>query len=223
MTVISKLAYRVREWKEHCIRPSSTDDQQGLKTWLTPSSGLCKLSMIHSSVTFRKWTLMQWPRPSQLSRKKNDIKEANFATGVCPIVKDAAQPLKEKHNTVKFTDTSEKACLYCEKVRTLSSCKKIEEQEHPERLQFLKSKGLCFGCLNKGHCTDWALKHPTILHKENGGSHGNTNTSSPTGLNTILIGSRNLWIYWGWRQKVHFVSSTCKSEIKKKLQDCRHL
>lgn len=140
------------------------------------------------------------PKPVAKSAKKNDIKGANFATGVTPIGKDGAQPLKEKEqqNADKSTDASEKACLYCEKAHTLSLCDKIKGQEHPERIQFLKSKGLCFGCLNKGHpskdckrrltCADYALKHPTILHKmkENSGSDGNTRGSGPTVSNALL-------------------------------------
>lgn len=140
------------------------------------------------------------PKPSARSTKKDDIKGANFATGVSPIVKVGVQLHKEKEqqNKVKSTTNSVKACLYYKKRHTLNLCDMIKEQEHPKRIPFLKSKGICFGCLNEGHlskkfkrrltCADCALKHPTILHKtkENSGSDGNTNSSSPTVSNALL-------------------------------------
>jgi len=61
-------------------------------------------------------------------------------------------------------------------------CNKIREQPLKERIQFLKTNGLCFGCLTAGHmskdcrkkasCSDCSLKHPAILHvvRENAAS-----------------------------------------------------
>ena len=61
---------------------------------------------------------------------------------------------------------------------TLASCNKIKDQPHEERVDFLKSNGLCFGCLTPGHLCklfckfckrriefkECALRHPDILH-----------------------------------------------------------
>ena len=62
----------------------------------------------------------------------------------------------------------EKPCLYCQESHTLASCNKIKDQPHKGRVEFLKSNGLCFGCLTPGHlskfckrrieCKDCALK-----------------------------------------------------------------
>lgn len=140
------------------------------------------------------------PKPAAKSAKKSDMKGANFATGVSPVVKESTQPVKKKEqqNTVQSTDAAEKTCLFCEKAHTLSSCDKFKEQEYTERIQFLKSKGLCYGCLNKGHlskdckrrltCAECAYKHPTVLHKtkEDSGSNGNATANSPTVSNALL-------------------------------------
>lgn len=64
--------------------------------------------------------------------------------------------------------------VFCQKEHKLESCKAIVQKPHKERLEFLRSKGLCFGCLSSGHlsksceqritCKKCSLKHTTILH-----------------------------------------------------------
>ncbi len=64
--------------------------------------------------------------------------------------------------------------MFCNKEHSLDSCIKLKNQEYKDRIQFLKSKGLCFGCLTQGHmskdckrrmsCPDCSLKHPGVLH-----------------------------------------------------------
>ncbi|XDV45657.1 hypothetical protein PO909_013717 [Leuciscus waleckii] len=83
-------------------------------------------------------------------------------------------------NSIKTVSAFEKPCLYYQQSHTLASCSKIKHQPHKERVDFLKLKGLCFGCLVPGNlskfckrrieCKECALKHPDILHiiKEEG-------------------------------------------------------
>ena len=67
-------------------------------------------------------------------------------------------------------------CLYCNRNHTLEDCQSLRWKPYPERIQFLTSKNLCFGCLSDQHvsrncpqrktckianCTG---KHPSILH-----------------------------------------------------------
>ena len=52
----------------------------------------------------------------------------------------------------------------------------MKAQPHESKVEFLRSKGLCFGCLMRGHlskeckrrmtCQSCQRKHPTILHIE---------------------------------------------------------
>ena len=57
----------------------------------------------------------------------------------------------------------------------LSICKELKKKPHEERIAFMKSKGLCYGCLKKAThlCKDCKSKltckvcnnkHPTVLH-----------------------------------------------------------
>ena len=62
----------------------------------------------------------------------------------------------------------------CSEPHTLHNRDEFIKKNRDERLEFIQSKGLCFGCLNKGHhskdcrkrlkCKTCGNKHPTILH-----------------------------------------------------------
>lgn len=67
-----------------------------------------------------------------------------------------------------------KTCPMCSKSHMLDNCDEFVKKNHDERLAFIQSKGLCFGCLNKGHiskdchkrltCKTCGKLHPTSLH-----------------------------------------------------------
>lgn len=113
--------------------------------------------------------------PEGKNSKKTAFKGSIFATNVSPAGKDKAEcSLQRKENTDKSDSAVQRACLFCSKEHKLDSCVKLKEQEYKDRIQFLKSKGLCFGCLTQGHmsknckkritCPDCSLKHPGVLH-----------------------------------------------------------
>ena len=70
----------------------------------------------------------------------------------------------------------EPLCLYCNAVHTLENCTSLRSHPYPDRIEFLKSKGLCFACLSNDHtarnypekktCTfpNCARRHPSALH-----------------------------------------------------------
>ncbi|KAK0142970.1 hypothetical protein N1851_018927 [Merluccius polli] len=106
---------------------------------------------------------------------KVDQKE-NFATNVSAENKSPQETYAKPATSNKAVSAFEKPCLYCQQSHTLASCSKIKAQPHKDRVDFLKSKGLCFGCLVPGHlskfckkrieCKECASKHPDILHIE---------------------------------------------------------
>ena len=67
-----------------------------------------------------------------------------------------------------------KACMLCDGTHGLESCKKYNEMDVKTRKEFAKTKGLCFGCLGRGHlsreckkrkkCDSCGKAHPTSLH-----------------------------------------------------------
>ncbi len=65
-------------------------------------------------------------------------------------------------------------CPFCSCKHTLELCKQFMETTHRNKLNFLKNKGVCFGCLSTGHlsrdckkrliCRVCNLSHPSVLH-----------------------------------------------------------
>lgn len=60
----------------------------------------------------------------------------------------------------------------------MDTCESFKQKSNKEKVEFIKNKGLCFGCLRKGHMSKNCLKHmacgickknhPTVLHIEPG-------------------------------------------------------
>lgn len=58
----------------------------------------------------------------------------------------------------------------------MEQCKLFEKKKHREKVEFIKGKGICFGCLHQGHiskycrkrltCTSCSKQHPSVLHIE---------------------------------------------------------
>lgn len=68
-------------------------------------------------------------------------------------------------------------CIFCGKRgHEVPICRKFMEMAIPERVKFVQTKGLCFGCLKPGHlskacenrsvCDTCKGKHPTSLHQD---------------------------------------------------------
>ena len=67
-----------------------------------------------------------------------------------------------------------RTCPMCSKPHALHNCDEFVKKNRDERLEFIQSKGLCFGCLNKGHyskdcrrrltCKTCGNTYPTVLH-----------------------------------------------------------
>ncbi|XP_063070196.1 uncharacterized protein LOC134461298 [Engraulis encrasicolus] len=76
---------------------------------------------------------------------------------------------------------SNTSCHFCSSKHALDQCKRFKEKAQRDKLNFLKAKGICFGCLTPGHiskdcsrrltCSMCKQSHPSILHiepKDNG-------------------------------------------------------
>lgn len=79
-----------------------------------------------------------------------------------------------ENNPVKYGVAFTKPCIYCAGQHSLDTCENVTKLTLTERYTFLKSKGLCFGCLKSGHykgdcrrkstCEQCKNYHPNILH-----------------------------------------------------------
>lgn len=83
----------------------------------------------------------------------------SFATGV------AIAPIDKQ---------PEPTCPFCGCKHTLELCKPFLEETHRNKLNFVKTKGICFGCLSMGHISRDCKRrltspvcrqvHPSVLH-----------------------------------------------------------
>ena len=66
--------------------------------------------------------------------------------------------------------------MFCNKNHPMEVCETFQNKQNNEKVEFLKSKGMCFGCLQYGHmskscqkrlsCKVCEQNHPTVLHMQ---------------------------------------------------------
>ena len=74
------------------------------------------------------------------------------------------------------SNSNSSSCIFCNEVHTLHKCEKFGNLAIVDRTEFVKKKGLCFGCLMKGHqskdckrratCGKCQKRHRTLLHSD---------------------------------------------------------
>lgn len=105
---------------------------------------------------------------SQLRQRR---KGSSYVTNVTPVREEAmARPAE--HST-----PSTHCCLFClQRNHTLGQCSQFKAKTHRDKINFIKDKGICFGCLKVGHtskdcrsrldCHVCHQPHPGVLHIE---------------------------------------------------------
>ncbi|XP_023815989.1 uncharacterized protein LOC111948234 [Oryzias latipes] len=113
------------------------------------------------------------PITSLQALKPSDIEQHHF-------LRDKPKRSHALNTKTLSTSTSEKpnkTCLFCKKPgHSLHKCRKLMENPVEERIKFVQSEKLCFGCLKSGHnskscysrsvCDKCQKPHPTCLHQE---------------------------------------------------------
>lgn len=106
--------------------------------------------------------------------KKGSEKEAHkYKNGSFATV---SQSLSQKSPPIK-DHASSFPCSYCQGKHAMTSCPALSKLPFSQKSDFIKGKGLCFGCLKPGHvkriCRNKALcghcggRHPTVMHTMN--------------------------------------------------------
>ena len=130
-----------------------------------------------------------------LIERRNNIRFEDFVEFVIaqarilnrPIfgdIKDPPSSVQSKQTTTKKTSaytihqaTSNAKCVFCKSEScSLRSCSTFANKPNSYKVDFIKGKGLCFGCLGHGHksrdclqrlkCSSCDLNHPTVLHRD---------------------------------------------------------
>ena len=131
--------------------------------------GLCSSLLSGRQGSFVILCMATLRDPSKSKDKQQQQRSQKFKP--CSSYAATTQPVKEGDTT-----KSGKWCSFCSNSsHDLEVCRKLSKQPHKEKLEYLKSKGLCFGCLKKAQhmckdckhklkCTKCDSNHPTVLH-----------------------------------------------------------
>lgn len=98
--------------------------------------------------------------------------------------KEKSKPKSLKYNSKSLVTSTSKedsssksaACVYCQKGNhNLNTCFALKKLSYSEKMEALKKKSVCFGCLKIGHrsrdcrarmkCDQCNMNHPSILHQ----------------------------------------------------------
>ena len=108
-----------------------------------------------------------------------DLPDQSAAKGKAksPVKTRPSKPFSSSYATSVAPVTGAKpdpSCPFCSSKHALDSCQKFGKKAHRDKLSFMKTKGICYGCLNPGHiskdcnrrltCNVCKRTHPSILH-----------------------------------------------------------
>ncbi|XP_060753769.1 uncharacterized protein LOC132864368 [Neoarius graeffei] len=172
-TVISKLPYRLREkFRSVAIDIQKKDRRTKFQDVV---SFVTKQAEMAAHPVFGEISGQTKRQPEKPAGKKTIITLATEAKEQ-RVVKDVAgaENKKAKEKKPNMNMAFVKPCIFCQGEHTMEQCKKLQKKLHKEKLEFLKSKGLCYSCLIGGHmssaceekksCEMCSAKHPTLLH-----------------------------------------------------------
>ena len=116
------------------------------------------------------------PKPQKpITRLNTSGRFSSVATTVAQVPEPKSnESLEHKLKT----NALQPPCLFCDRNHTFEHCEVFQKKLNKEKIEFLKTNGICFGCLTKGHvsktckgrikCETCSLLHPTILHIHTG-------------------------------------------------------
>ena len=134
---------------------------------------------------------------TQRGSSKQNRTERSFATSEVSEQRKGKKGKKGSSTpTSKQSKAQEKPCLYCKDANhPFELCERLIAANQEETVKFLKTFGVCFGCLRSGHlsrdckqkakCARCEGKHPTILHRDRQPtSNATSNDTKDTTQNT---------------------------------------
>jgi len=150
-TILMKLPYKIRErWRnkacelqehgQHCAMFSDLVKfiERQVKILSDPLFG--NIQDAKQTSTVKTSTIIK-------SRERSSPR-SSFATTVTPMETAVESNGVERNLFI----SSHNYCLFCNKIdHTLERCPQMKKKKHREKIDFLKEKGVCFGCLKRGH------------------------------------------------------------------------
>lgn len=116
---------------------------------------------------------MAAPRVVNRQRSYSDqrVRGKSFATTVAPVESERA---RVSSPVAPNRSSSTSVCACCALRHPLEHCQQFKRKKHRDKMNLIKERELCFGCLNAGHrsrncekrltCKICSQRHPTVLH-----------------------------------------------------------
>ena len=162
-------------------------------------SGILYLKLqqkLHKSLlsSYHRWLFEKKLKGSVESLHTFILRESEYET----IAEETTKGLGKQDQPNVFVATkSQIACIICEESHGVKECPVFIESNHEERSNIVQRKGLCFGCLGKGHlkkdckreikCDTCGKKHNTLFHREVGESNFHGKYNAQISLRTVTI------------------------------------
>ena len=173
-SIILKLPYKLRErWRSVAC---DLQDRSGRRAMFNDLVAFIEKQVriasdpLFGNIQDSQQTNLKASNISHLMQRK---KGSSFATNVT-AVKDGfrTQCTEEKNKSSSIHN-----CLFCSiSYHSLDKCPQFKMKGHREKINFIKERGICFGCLKLGHiskdcrsrldCDVCHQKHPGVLHIE---------------------------------------------------------
>ena len=177
--LVAKVPYKLRErWRTHAFDINEKNVTKA--TFGDLVKFLERQAKILQDPVFGNLQAASVPRTSKTTSSSNrpisgtkvKSKGASFATTVAVVNSNNAG--QSTAGNVLQRSSPVKTCAVCDGQHETAACPELEKRSHSAKVDLLKNKGICFGCLDKGHmsrtctnrktCSVCSKPHPTILH-----------------------------------------------------------
>ena len=176
--LVMKLPFNLRKtWRRSVDHIMETERRPVTFSDLTEDN-VDNEARVASNPVFGKITEDAKPRNE---RKDKQNRSGRSKTSLAAQVDNVQSPSPEAPLSGSTPPTEHVLCSFCNSGHAIEACEALRRLPYPDRIQFLKSKHLCFGCLSSNHavkerperktCTvaNCTRKHPTILHTNTAG------------------------------------------------------
>lgn len=175
--IVVKLSYKLRErWRNVvCGVQEQSGRRVRFKELVEFINKQAKIALhpvfgdIKDSTTAKTSTIRQ----NNYKEHNKGVIKKSFTTSAVKMGKQEFITESKEH-AYSAKNSATKRCAFCDNEHNIDSCIKLKDKPHDEKIEFLKRKGICFGCLKQGHmsknckgkvsCHICSLTHPTLLH-----------------------------------------------------------
>ena len=118
--------------------------------------------------------VLKCPTEKDSTKVKKQNRQSTKSADSRSLATKAAREAKKTPEKQEEDNDKQVSCISCSGNHDLDACKEFQKKPLEERQKWIKSKGICFGCLEQGHlnkncqnrkkCRECQKRHPTAFH-----------------------------------------------------------